>query len=46
LPRKTYINPWTIASLRHVDVRSEQGRLIEPTTERIASAAAGYLGVR
>lgn len=46
LPRETYVNPWTIVPLRHVDVRREEGRLAESTTVRIARDAAGFLGVR
>lgn len=46
LPRESYANPWTIASIRHADIRDEEGRLIEPTTETVARAAAGYLGVQ
>lgn len=45
LPRETYVNPWTIVPIRHVDIRHEEGRLVEPTTEKIARDAAGFLGV-
>jgi hypothetical protein len=46
LPRESYVNPWTLVSLRHADVEGEEGRLIPETTEEIAREAAGYLGVR
>ncbi|MFC7316072.1 hypothetical protein [Halomarina halobia] len=46
LPRDSYVNPWTIASIRHADVRAREGELIGSTTETIAREAAGYLGVR
>ncbi len=46
LPRESYVNPWTIVPIRHADVRDEEGRLVDATTETIAREAAGYLGVR
>jgi mRNA-degrading endonuclease toxin of MazEF toxin-antitoxin module len=46
LPRESYVNPWTIASIRHADIEEKEGRLIEETTEKIAHEAAGYLGVQ
>ena len=46
LPRQSYVNPWTIVSIRHADIAAEEGRLLAVTTEEIASEAAGYLGVR
>lgn len=45
LPRETDVNPWTVVSIRHADVRGREGRLVESTTDRIATATAGYLGV-
>ncbi len=45
LPRESYVNPWTIAPLRHADIHGEEGRLIDETIEAIARGAAGYLGV-
>jgi mRNA-degrading endonuclease toxin of MazEF toxin-antitoxin module len=46
LPRETYVNPWTVVTIRHADIRGKEGRLTEEATETIASATAGYLGVR
>ncbi|WP_251328248.1 hypothetical protein [Haloplanus pelagicus] len=46
LPRETYVNPWTVVSIRHADIQKEEGRLVEATTEKIAEEAAKYLGVR
>lgn len=46
LPRERYVNPWTIVSIRHADIELEEGRLVEETTETIATEAAGYVGVR
>lgn len=45
LPRESYVNPWTIALIRHADIEGTEGRLIEETTEKIAHEAA-YLGVQ
>ena len=46
LPRESYVNPWTVVSIRHADIEREAGRLVKETTEKIAREAAGYLGVR
>ena len=45
LPRETYVNPWTIVSIRHADIQEKEGQLTEATTETIAREAAGYLGI-
>jgi mRNA-degrading endonuclease toxin of MazEF toxin-antitoxin module len=42
LPRDSYVNPWTLASIRHADIQQEEGRLVEGTTERIARDTASY----
>jgi mRNA-degrading endonuclease toxin of MazEF toxin-antitoxin module len=46
LPRESYVNPWTVATIRHADIQHEEGRLVDATTETIAQEAAGYIGVR
>jgi mRNA interferase MazF len=46
LPRETYVNPWTVVTIRHADIHGSEGLLTEDTTEAIARATAGYLGVR
>lgn len=46
LPRESYVNPWTITSIRHADIQEEEGRLADETTNRIAREAAGYVGVK
>ena len=45
LPRESYVNSWTIASIRHVDMQSEEGRLVEGTVETIAEETADYLAI-
>ncbi|WP_299235988.1 hypothetical protein [Natronomonas sp.] len=45
LPRESYVNPWTVVSIRHSDIQREEGRLDEETVSNIAEDAAGYLGV-
>lgn len=45
LPRQSYVNPWTIVSIRHSDIQREAGRLVEEAVDEIAADAAGYLGV-
>ena len=46
LPRESYVNPWTVATIRHADIQHEEGRLVDATIETIAEEAAGYIGVR
>ncbi|MFT4905905.1 MAG: mRNA interferase MazF [Natronomonas sp.] len=46
LPQETYVNPWTVVSIRHADIDHNEGRLVKQTVEEIAQEAAGYLGVR
>jgi mRNA-degrading endonuclease toxin of MazEF toxin-antitoxin module len=45
LPRESYVNPWTVASIRHADIQHEEGQLVEATVETIGREAASYLGV-
>lgn len=45
LPRESYVNPWTLVSIRHSDIQKEEGRLVEETVTKIANDAAGYLGI-
>ena len=45
LPHESYANPWTVVSIRHVDMEYEEGHLINERIERVATAAAGYLGI-
>ena len=45
LPRESYVNPWTLVSIRHSDIQREEGRLVRETITKISNDAAGYLGV-
>lgn len=45
LPRESYVNPWTVVSIRLADIEREEGRLQEDITRTIAIEAASYLGV-
>jgi hypothetical protein len=45
LPRDTYVNPWTVVSIRAADIHGIEGRLVASTTDKIATDTAGYLGV-
>lgn len=46
LPRGTYVNPWTVVTIRHAAMQHVEGKLVATTTEKIAREAAGCLGVR
>ena len=45
LPRESYVNPWTITSIRHADRQSKEGQLVEETVETIAEETADYLAI-
>ncbi len=45
-PRESDVNPWTVVVIRHADIETAEGHLSAATTETIANAAAGYLGVQ
>jgi mRNA-degrading endonuclease toxin of MazEF toxin-antitoxin module len=45
LPETSYVNPWTVVSIRYADIAAVAGHLVETTTEQIATEAASYLGV-
>lgn len=45
LPRQSFVNPWTIATVKHADVGGIEARLTVAVTDRIAREAAGYVGV-
>ena len=45
LRRESYVNPWTVVSIRLADIEREEGRLEEDITKTIAMEAASYLGV-
>lgn len=46
LPQKSYVNPWTLTTIKDADIDAVEGRLIDETTEAVACAAAEYLGVK
>lgn len=46
LPRESYANPWTVASIRHADISERLGQLTEEATDSIAEDVAGYIGIR
>lgn len=45
LPRESYVNPWTVVSIRLADIERKEGHLEEDITKTIAMEAASYLGV-
>lgn len=46
LPRESYVNPWTIVTIRHADMGKKEGQLNDEVVKTITSDAADYLGVR
>ena len=45
LPKESYVNPWTVTSIRHADIVGREGHLVAATTEHIASEIGEYLGL-
>ncbi|APE96485.1 hypothetical protein [Halodesulfurarchaeum formicicum] len=45
LPKTSYVNPWTVTTIKHADIQSREGVLIEQTTNTIAEKLCDYLGV-
>jgi hypothetical protein len=45
LPRESYVNPWTIATVTHADIAGMEGQLTREWTDRIATETAGYMGL-
>ncbi|MFB6164047.1 MAG: hypothetical protein ABEJ31_02715 [Haloarculaceae archaeon] len=37
LPRESYVNPWTVVTIRHADMERKAGQLVTATTEKIAT---------
>lgn len=46
LPRESYVNPWTITSIRDADIVERHGRLTPEALRTVRVEAAGYLGVQ
>lgn len=45
LPKESYVNPWTVTTLRHADIAAMEGTLTLETTRTIAEATASYIGI-
>lgn len=45
LPRESYVDPWTIVSIRTGDIDGREGMLVGRTVEKVAREAASYIGV-
>lgn len=43
LPQESYVNPWTVTSIRHADMADVEGHLTDATLEKIAREAADYI---
>jgi mRNA-degrading endonuclease toxin of MazEF toxin-antitoxin module len=46
LPKQSYVNPWTLVTVRHADIDKQEAQLTAETTELIAERAATHLGVK
>lgn len=46
LPEDSYVNPWTITSLRHADIVEQHGQLTDEVVGTIIDEAASHLGIQ
>lgn len=46
LPRESYVNPWTVTSIRHADVAAVEGTLTDETLRTVVEETDGYIGVQ
>lgn len=46
LPKQSFASPWVVTTLKDADIMDVEGQLDDSTTEQIAKAAAGYMGVQ
>jgi hypothetical protein len=44
LPRESYVNPWTLVTIRHADIDGVEGQLVQDAVDKIVREAAGHLG--
>jgi mRNA interferase MazF len=44
LPRESYVNPWVLVTIKHVDIQGVEGQLLEDTVDKIAQDAATHIG--
>lgn len=44
LPRTSYVNPWTVTTIKHVDVQGHEGVLVSETVDVIADALCSIVG--
>lgn len=46
LPTESYVNPWTVTSIRHADIVENEGRLTADMLRTIVKETAGYIGIQ
>jgi len=44
LPRASYVNPWTVTTIKHVDIQQREGVLEDDTVEAIVDDLCGFVG--
>lgn len=45
LPKTSYVNPWTVTTIKHADIQTREGVLVEDTIDTIAKKLCNYVGV-
>lgn len=46
LSKQSFASPWVVTTLKDADITGIEGQLDDSTADRIAGAAAGYMGVQ
>ncbi len=44
LPRTSYVNPWTVTTIKHVDIQHREGVLVDETIEGIVQDLCAFVG--
>lgn len=44
LPKKSYVNPWTVTTIKHADIQKREGVLEDDTLEAIVRELCTFVG--
>lgn len=44
LPHKSYVNPWTLVTIKHADIDGIEGQLVAESVDKISREAAEHIG--
>ncbi|AKH98269.1 hypothetical protein [Halanaeroarchaeum sulfurireducens] len=44
LPKTSFVNPWTVTTIKHADIQSREGVIVENTIEAITQNLCDFVG--